>query len=290
LYAFLVSETPPPRPLLAPLEDRFRRGEYDIADLVKEILGSRLFFSAHAHRRRVKWPVEYAVGAVRAVAPDRVPLGDLIDPLAKMGQVLFAPPNVKGWRTGTDWLNSATLLARNNFAETVAMGAWPRRSTRQSQGDSLAPPVSTASTAEAGIAVPAAPVAAAVGAAAVYGVSPGLGTGPTGEPALIVATGPARGAVGTPNPGAPAAPMDARLDPMLVLFEPKPASVAEVVARMGDALFGEPAPLAARRKIEAFLLDGKPSLTAAQLDTPAFKGRAREALHALMCLPEYQLN
>ena len=29
---------------------------------------------------------------------------------------------MKGWRTGTDWLNSATLLARNNFAETVAMG------------------------------------------------------------------------------------------------------------------------------------------------------------------------
>src|SRR5437764_2130335 len=41
-----------------------------------------------------------------------------------MGQVLFAPPNVKGWRTGTDWLNSATLLARNNFAETVATGNW----------------------------------------------------------------------------------------------------------------------------------------------------------------------
>ena len=51
-----------------------------------------------------------------------------------------------------------------------------------------------------------------------------------------------------------------------------------------------PHPAAARRRIEAFLLDGKPSLTPEQLDTPAFKTRAREALHALMCLPEYQLN
>ena len=72
---------------------------------------------------------------------------------------------------------------------------------------------------------------------------------------------------------------------MVVLFVPKPASVAEVVARMGDALFGEPAPAAARRKIEAFLTNNAPAL-----DSPAFKCRAREALHALMCLPEYQLN
>ena len=71
-----------------------------------------------------------ASGAVRAVVPARVPLADLVDPLAKMGQVLFAPPNVKGWRTGTDWLNSATLLARNNFAETVAMGEWSKGTSR----------------------------------------------------------------------------------------------------------------------------------------------------------------
>ena len=63
------------------------------------------------------------MGAINAaVTPGRVPPGDFTDPLSKMGQALFAPPNVKGWRTGTDWLNSATLLARNNFAETVATG------------------------------------------------------------------------------------------------------------------------------------------------------------------------
>ena len=50
----------------------------------------------------------------------------MVDSLSRMGQSLFAPPNVKGWRTGTDWLNSATLLARNNFAEKVAVGEWNR--------------------------------------------------------------------------------------------------------------------------------------------------------------------
>jgi hypothetical protein len=52
-----------------------------------------------------------------AVPPGKLSPESEMEPLAQMGQVLFAPPNVKGWRTGTDWLNSATLLARNNFAE-----------------------------------------------------------------------------------------------------------------------------------------------------------------------------
>jgi hypothetical protein len=39
-----------------------------------------------------------------------------------MGQTLFAPPNVKGWPGGRSWLNTSTLLARNNFAEQVVLG------------------------------------------------------------------------------------------------------------------------------------------------------------------------
>jgi hypothetical protein len=51
--------------------------------------------------------------------------------LATMGQVLFAPPNVKGWRGGTDWLNTATLLARDNFAEALTTGTlWGRDQAR----------------------------------------------------------------------------------------------------------------------------------------------------------------
>src|SRR5204862_1925790 len=130
----------------------------------------RLFFSPPAYGKRVKWPVGYALGAVRATVPDRVPLGDLADPLAKMGQVLFAPPNVKGWRTGTDWLNSATLLARNNFAETVATGNWARVSARAPRGGAQLAAVKT--PAEPPIPMmnfPAEGVGAGAGAAVAYG-------------------------------------------------------------------------------------------------------------------------
>ncbi len=36
-----------------------------------------------------------------------------------MGQVLFYPPNVKGWDGGAAWVNSATILTRENFANAL---------------------------------------------------------------------------------------------------------------------------------------------------------------------------
>jgi uncharacterized protein DUF1800 len=131
LYRHLVSETEtPPDALLEPLCESFRR-DYDIAGLLRTILASRLFYSPHAFRQRIKGPLEYVLGAVRAVhrasGPDEaLPQQVLIPRLSAMGQPLFSPPNVKGWPGGTAWLNTSTVLERGNFAEALAMGTlWP---------------------------------------------------------------------------------------------------------------------------------------------------------------------
>ena len=132
LYAFLVNETiVPPDAFIEPLCERFRKSEYDIAGLVRTVLSSRHFYSEHAFRKRIKGPVEYAIGAVRAVyreyAEDDVeyrPLPhQLLDRhIVAMGQKLFAPPNVKGWPGGRAWLNTSTMLERDNFAAALATG------------------------------------------------------------------------------------------------------------------------------------------------------------------------
>jgi len=139
LYHFLISEQAvPPDSLLEPLCESFRESDYDIAGLVRTILASRHFYSGHAFRQRVKGPVEYVLGAVQAVyrrfgeeeadygpLPQRV----LVPWLDAMGQRLFAPPNVKGWPGGPSWLNTSTMLERNNFAGSLAMGTlWPNPS------------------------------------------------------------------------------------------------------------------------------------------------------------------
>jgi hypothetical protein len=54
--------------------------------------------------------------------------------MAAMGQLLYEPPNVAGWHLGVNWFSTGTMLARANFAATVAAGQkrlssrprWPR--------------------------------------------------------------------------------------------------------------------------------------------------------------------
>ena len=55
-----------------------------------------------------------------------------------MGQLLFEPPNVGGWPLGAGWFSTGTMLARANFAATVAA------SQKDFLAASLAPEVNSA--------------------------------------------------------------------------------------------------------------------------------------------------
>jgi hypothetical protein len=145
LYHFLVSENAePPDSFLEPLADGFRKSGYDISALLRAMLSSKHFFSDYAFRQRIKSPVEYVLSAVRTVYRryseadaeyKPLPQQVLVPWLWAMGQVLFAPPNVKGWPGGRSWLNTSTLLARDNFSAALAMGTlWTEPSTGQGTG------------------------------------------------------------------------------------------------------------------------------------------------------------
>jgi hypothetical protein len=296
LYTYLVSETAPPKGLLAPLEEQFRKSNYDITALVRTVLGSRLFYSEHAYHKRVKWPVECALGAVNAAVPQRVPLSDVVDPLAKMGQPLFTPPNVKGWRTGTDWLNSATLLARNNFTEKVALGEWhatrpPRNTNRFAFAEPTKPP---APPSESAMPVPPADkydvcvviyaakpktVADVVTqmAAVLYGDAVPAAHAKKIETFLLT-PGPAPGEGTT----APKGISPAEITPEDLAKLDRPAKSAPP----GGAAKKDPPKKEEPKKEPPKPLDPKD----VKIDSPAFKARVREAFHAMMCLPEYQLN
>jgi len=115
LFRQLVSEAESPSDaLLDPLVDEFRRSSLDIGPTVRRILSSRLFFSDTAYRQRIKSPVEFLIGAVIGLGATS-PMQRLVSLMEGLGQDLFAPPNVKGWEGGKAWLNTATLLARDNL-------------------------------------------------------------------------------------------------------------------------------------------------------------------------------
>jgi hypothetical protein len=124
LYTFLVSEEEaPPAGLIRPLAEELRRSRYSIGHVVGIILRSRHFHGPAADRRRVKGPVEFSAGLVRALEP-----AGRINPLTvalaceRQGQELFYPPSVKGWDGGRAWVHSASLLRRGNWASQLVWG------------------------------------------------------------------------------------------------------------------------------------------------------------------------
>ena len=116
LYRFFISETvAPTEELLAPLAASYRESGFDTAKLVGVMVRSNAFFAKESYRQRVKSPVDFALGIVRALEGNVGPLA-LATSLESLGQVLFAPPSVKGWDGGPAWLNAQTLLFRQNLA------------------------------------------------------------------------------------------------------------------------------------------------------------------------------
>jgi uncharacterized protein (DUF1800 family) len=115
LIRFFVFDEPAASPgLIEPLARTFREEGLALGPLVERILGSKLFFSSHAMGRKVRSPVEFAVGSLRALSAS-CNVYRLAEGLRDLGQHLFFPPNVKGWDGGRAWINSSTLLARANL-------------------------------------------------------------------------------------------------------------------------------------------------------------------------------
>jgi uncharacterized protein (DUF1800 family) len=115
---FVCDEPPPPPELLKPLADEIREHQWDISNVVQRILGSQLFFSSHAVGRKVRSPVDLAVGLLRSLE-GTTNTHQLAADLRQNGQGLFFPPNVKGWDGGRAWINSSTILGRANMTARI---------------------------------------------------------------------------------------------------------------------------------------------------------------------------
>ncbi len=115
---FIGDEPAPPAELLEPLAIALREHKWQIGYVVQRILGSRLFFSTHAVGRKVRSPVDLAVGLLRSLEGS-TNTQQLAGDLRQNGQGLFYPPNVKGWDGGRAWINSSTILGRANMVSQV---------------------------------------------------------------------------------------------------------------------------------------------------------------------------
>ena len=124
LYRWLICETEgPDAKLIAPLTKSFAK-DYNILKLAEKMLRSNLFFSPAAYRRRIKCPVEFALGIVKPLE-GVISTTQLAQDLADLGQNLYHPPTAKGWTGGRHWINSATIVGRHNLALALLQGSGP---------------------------------------------------------------------------------------------------------------------------------------------------------------------
>jgi uncharacterized protein (DUF1800 family) len=118
LFEYFTYDNPDPSTITR-LAAVFTSSNHSIKAVVKEILSSNEFYSARAYRAKIKSPAELVASAVRMLGIETSG-AELIGPVSNMGQALFNPPDVSGWKGGMAWINSDTLLYRLNFANQVA--------------------------------------------------------------------------------------------------------------------------------------------------------------------------
>ena len=112
------------------LATAFFRAKYDIRTLLRATLLCEPFWNPANRGTLVKSPVEFLVGIARtlqlSVVDGQRMMGGgsrFTDAGKLLGQDIFEPPNVKGWRGGNSWLNCETMLQRWRTVDSMVEDA-----------------------------------------------------------------------------------------------------------------------------------------------------------------------
>ncbi len=120
-----VSDTPP-RALVDRMAQTFLKTDGDIREVLRTMFHSREFWAADAYRAKVKTPLEFVASAIRASGAEVSDAMPFVQALNRMGMPLYGAQPPTGYSTqASDWVNSAALLNRMNFALAFASGRIP---------------------------------------------------------------------------------------------------------------------------------------------------------------------
>jgi uncharacterized protein (DUF1800 family) len=134
--------------------------DLNMANLLRSIVTHPEFLSPQAQAGLIKQPIEYVVGALRALSVTAAevqarPAG-VLEVLSQLGQVPFNPPSVGGWGQNSYWLSTSAALVRWQFAQRLSrlgdismVADAPRRSRVDATGRLLSIPSWSSTTAKA---------------------------------------------------------------------------------------------------------------------------------------------
>jgi uncharacterized protein (DUF1800 family) len=111
-----VSDNPPDA-LIASMAATFTNSDGDLRAVMKTMFESPEFMSKDAYRAKIKTPFEMVVSAIRSTSADLNVAFAVVQQLNTLGEPLYRKQEPTGYSNkSSEWVNSASLLARMNFA------------------------------------------------------------------------------------------------------------------------------------------------------------------------------
>ena len=120
-WNFFVSETVPPDPdFVSGVVQAYLMNDTAIYPAIAYVLRSRQFQNLGNAYSRYSWPAEFLVRSIKEVGWSGFGIDSARASLTSMGQTLYEPPDVAGWELGQGWFTTGGMLARMNFAASLA--------------------------------------------------------------------------------------------------------------------------------------------------------------------------
>jgi uncharacterized protein (DUF1800 family) len=133
-----VADDPPPS-LVNRMAATYMKTDGDIREVMKTMILSPEFFSEGAYHAKVKTPFEMIVSAVRATNAEIESPFALNQQITQLGEPLYRKIEPTGYSSANaEWVSSAALLSRMNFALALANGKVPGVRVDPSQWNQIA--------------------------------------------------------------------------------------------------------------------------------------------------------
>lgn len=135
LYKFFVSQKIDSQ-VVEGLAQAFRDNNWEILPTLKLLVKSEHFFEESNMNCQIKNPVETMMCLLKNAAATSAEVPDnwwnaIFYWSYQLGQEIFNPPNVAGWKGYRSWLNESTLTARWNYSSSVAYSLTQNETLRE---------------------------------------------------------------------------------------------------------------------------------------------------------------
>ena len=114
LWLYFISPDPD-EALITKWAEDFYKSNYNTKALLAVMLSSSAFYSSKG--KLIKSPLDYIVGSAKSLQVN-IPRNQ-VKTINTMGQALFAPPDVSGWKGHKQWITTATLPKRKKSLQTL---------------------------------------------------------------------------------------------------------------------------------------------------------------------------